>query len=191
MTGPAETYSICSLLDREASKLARSLADSISEWLGATSDLAASSLEHLSYHVAEAYDLDALEQRLQRVARTVSHPLVLRTAGLGLFVGDEARVLFLAVAPTPELLALQASVFEAAGGISRRQRETFRPGRWLPHITLAHAGKPGPDGSERLLEVPGRGRGTSSSFEMRLDGLSVICNLAGCDEPLLRVPFGR
>ncbi|RWR25131.1 hypothetical protein D8Y24_03315 [Agrococcus lahaulensis] len=69
-------------------------------------------------------------------------PLVLGEPML-LGVG-ERRVLARAIVPSAELLALQSAVVEAAGPADDVAH--FRPGRWVPHVTLARR--------LRLTDVP-------------------------------------
>ncbi|ROR65422.1 2'-5' RNA ligase superfamily protein [Agrococcus jenensis] len=68
-------------------------------------------------------------------------PLVL---GPPMLLGSgDRRVLARAVLPSPALLALQATIREAAGPADD---EHFLPGRWLPHVTLARR--------LRLVDIP-------------------------------------
>lgn len=72
----------------------------------------------------------------------------LRLSGVGVFGGDEPRVLWAGLAPCPALNALQARVAQAARGAGVAiERRRFRP-----HLTLARTqGRPGRAETERWI----------------------------------------
>ena len=71
--------------------------------------------------------------------------LPLALAGFGVFPGAPA-VLWAAPVVTETLLARQAALVAAVG--ESHCHEHYRPGRWVPHVTLGHTHAPG-----RALEV--------------------------------------
>lgn len=90
---------------------------------------------HFTYHVAEAYDADAIDDALRTVARTTA-PFAIETHGLGVFRGDET-VLYLHVSTSPALMAMHRRVWDAVAGISRDPKPVYAAATWVPHITLA------------------------------------------------------
>jgi 2'-5' RNA ligase len=90
---------------------------------------------HLSLAVWEGIEPDALRPRLEAFAGRLAPP-TLRLAGLGLFGGPSA-VLFLLPVPTPALLACHADFHAAFADLDEQCWPYYRPGQWVPHVTLA------------------------------------------------------
>ncbi len=67
----------------------------------------------------------------------VDLPVALRLGGLAVFGAPRRRVLARLVVPSVALLTLHAHVWGAMEGCPRRT-ELTSPGRWTPHVTLAH-----------------------------------------------------
>lgn len=93
-------------------------------------------LAHASLHVAQGYDAAALRSLLSEFTR-ISAPITVQTSGLGLFTVPEP-VLYVAVTCGRELLNLHDSLWGLAEPISQGSVPYYQPGRWVPHITLAH-----------------------------------------------------
>jgi 2'-5' RNA ligase len=87
---------------------------------------------HLSLAGAPELDAAAIASALSDL--DVAPPLRLRLDFIGQFVG---RVLWLGPVPSGDLLAHHAAVHErlAAGGVP--SSELYRPGAWVPHVTLS------------------------------------------------------
>jgi len=62
-------------------------------------------------------------------------PVPVRLGSITCF-GRDRYVLVRALVASVELLRLQTRVFDLVGG--EGARELMRPGRWMPHVTLAH-----------------------------------------------------
>ena len=62
--------------------------------------------------------------------------LDLPLAGIGIFPG-RLSVLYLAPVVPPALPALHGAFHEATAGVVPALREHYRPGAWVPHVTLA------------------------------------------------------
>lgn len=90
---------------------------------------------HLSLAVWETVEPAALRPRLDAIARELTPP-VLRLNSLGLFGGASA-VLFLAPVPSVELLDYHAAFHRAFADLDAQCWPYYRPGRWVPHVTLA------------------------------------------------------
>ena len=91
---------------------------------------------HLSWQGAESYDLAETEDRMRMIAKTVS-PIVTRTAGVGVFTGP-APVLYLPVTRTPELTALNETLWETLTPLVKNNNDYFSPDRWVPHVTIVY-----------------------------------------------------
>lgn len=88
---------------------------------------------HLSLTVTD--DADGLRQHAPGLAlRGVETDIEM--AAVALFSADPP-VLVLAVAPAPELIALQARVSAALAAAEVDVWPHYRPGTWLPHCTLS------------------------------------------------------
>lgn len=98
-------------------------------------------LPHLTWHVADQYDLDTLTTGLAELTQQQA-PLMVQTNGLGLFTGPEP-VLYLPVIRTAQLSDLQTRIrmicIDQGQSIPRQDGMAYyTPPAWLPHITLAH-----------------------------------------------------
>lgn len=124
---------------------------------------------HLSFHVAEGYDLAALGPGLARVAASTP-PLRLRTSGLGVFNAPAHPVVYLTVVRDSTLSEFHRRVWEEVEGFSTGCSPHYAPSSWVPHITLAQ----GEMLSRRLPEVVGLLSGRDFNWEFELDSLSFI-----------------
>lgn len=93
-------------------------------------------LPHVSLHVAPAYDAAALRPTIAQFAHTRS-PFTLTTSGLGLFTVPEP-VLYVAVTCGRDLLECHTHFHPLAEPLAQSSVPYYQPGRWVPHITLAH-----------------------------------------------------
>lgn len=89
---------------------------------------------HISLAVYDDIDLAALEGILASLSRCL--PLSLKLSATGLFPGQEG-VLFLAPAPTEQLLDLHREYHSLAGNWAKSLWPHYRSGLWYPHCTLA------------------------------------------------------
>ena len=160
-------HGVVSLLDDEHYALAEHLWDEIEAGLG-VHGLYNTPFPHFSYHVAEGYDVDLLESILRRCASHCT-PFRVRTAGLGVFLGDYP-VLYVVVVRSPALSALQQRLWRELAGASAGTVEFYHPERWMPHITLA-------DGDVLKDHLPDIVRMLSArafDWEIELNNLSLI-----------------
>lgn len=91
---------------------------------------------HFSYHVAENYETNNLEQLLREVARRTS-PFRIKTNGLGIFTGVDP-VLYIPVIRTSALTNLHQQLWQPLSDISDNAQLHYHPDNWRPHITLTH-----------------------------------------------------
>ena len=94
-------------------------------------------LPHVSYHVAEQYEVTLLEPIMRAYAAHTA-PFEVETTGLGIFTTGLQPVLYLTVVRHPRLSALQAALWPTLAALSAGIIEYYHPDRWVPHITLHH-----------------------------------------------------
>ncbi|GAA3225218.1 2'-5' RNA ligase family protein [Dactylosporangium siamense] len=87
---------------------------------------------HVSLIGARALDPDAVEAALKPVR--VATPLRLNFQFAGVFIG---RVVFLGLAPTPDLMRHQADVWRHLTGAGIESLPLYDPGEWVPHCTVS------------------------------------------------------
>lgn len=120
-------------LDERAASLANELMDRL-EAAGVAS------LRHLAPHVHPHVSIavaTAAPGALVDACRGLGEGLpTLTLSGLGAFVAP-ARVVFLAVTPSDELSALNRAVHERLDRTGIECRPLYRPGSYVPHVTLA------------------------------------------------------
>lgn len=95
---------------------------------------------HFSYLVGERLDLERLRGKAAELTRR-TRPFPVRVRGVATFP-DPWPVVFLSVIADRRLRDLHREVWEALGPAVRDPMEYYRPGRWVPHITLAHGEEP-------------------------------------------------
>jgi len=102
--------------------------------------------------------------------------LPIELTGLGIFPGPDP-VLWVAPVPTAGLLACQAALVAALHGL--RCDGHYRPGHWMPHVTLGRVGA-----AARALEIlaplwPGAMTGRLERLDLvRFRPVTVLCSLA-------------
>ncbi len=77
-----------------------------------------------------------VEVRMRTIAKTFA-PIVTRIEGVGVFTGP-SPVLYLPVTRTPELTALNETMWEALAPLARNPNAYFSPDQWVPHITILY-----------------------------------------------------
>jgi 2'-5' RNA ligase len=87
---------------------------------------------HLTYAALRSYDLDAVASALTRLPE--APPMTLHFDGFGTFRRSRC---WLAPAVSAELVAQQEAVVEATVATGADLHRHYRPGLWLPHLTLA------------------------------------------------------
>ena len=147
---------------------------------------AANAFPHVSYQVAERYDMPRARGVLQRLARRMI-PLHVRTSGLGIFTG-ESPILYIAVARSIQLASFHSRLWErisrTAHGIHTPH---YGPDNFMPHITLAA----GDLKAEQLPDVVRLLAVRPFSWEITLDNLALVPDAAGSRDQWMRFPFGQ
>ncbi len=124
-------YGIVTIVEQEAAGQVHELRSLLSATYGADS-VKYSNVPHLSYHVADEYDVNAVRSLLERVAAQ-SAAFTVPTLGLG-FV---ERVVFLNLARTPMLSEIHRSLWNDATKLGTNAVMRYHPDAWFPHVTLA------------------------------------------------------
>lgn len=132
-----------------------------------------SPIPHFSYHVAAAYDIEALSEILHTCAREWA-PLQVQTAGLGLFTGPQP-VLYIPIVRNAPLSALQAALSQRLRPVARRPLAYYLPEHWLPHITLTL----GDVGSAVLAAIITYLCPHNFRWDISINNLAIICDNCG------------
>lgn len=90
---------------------------------------------HISLTGFDELDAAALAPHLARLAHSTQR-FPVRLSAVGAFPGD-ANVVFLAPVVSPALLELHRRCHTMLGGLGLAGFELYRPGRWMPHCTMA------------------------------------------------------
>jgi hypothetical protein len=105
---------------------------------------------HVALAVARALDPERVTAALRPIR--VAEPLRLNFQFAGVFIG---RVVFLGLAPTPDLMRHQAAVWRHLDAAGIECLPLYAPGEWVPHCTVSMR-VPRPilaDALRRCLEV--------------------------------------
>jgi 2'-5' RNA ligase len=131
---------------------------------------------HVSYHVAEQYEVALLEPILRTFAAYTA-PFEVETTGLGIFTTGLQPVLYVNVVRHPRLSALHAALWPTLAALSAGIIEYYHPDRWVPHITLHH----GNLSYDALVEAVRLLSPRGFTWRLRMDNLAL---LAGDGETL-------
>lgn len=92
---------------------------------------------HVSLAVFDTLDEPSARARVASLAQEIA-PFEVRLGSVGVFPGDQAIVFFAPVV-TAELLDLHARLHGQFREAGEAEWPYYRPGRWVPHCTLATA----------------------------------------------------
>jgi 2'-5' RNA ligase len=127
-----------------------------------------SPLPHFSYQVARDYDLDVLQEVVERFARS-ARALRVQTAGLGIFTGA-APVLYLQIVRSPELARFQVALWSAASVAAEKLDQHYHPASWMPHVSLAY----GDTTSTKLAAAIALLGERDLAWDVEVDNLSIV-----------------
>ncbi len=182
------THGIVSLLDSASAQTTRALFAELDERYGLREEVQRVPWPHLSYHLAEAYDLERLAEPLRRVAAQTP-PFTATITGLGGFEAPEP-VLYLAVERGSALGALHAALWRELGsaGVAQGVAPLYAPEPWQPHITLAMHDLT----LETLRAIQAEWAGRDLRRAVWVDTLTLLYGAAGATtyQPLMRVALG-
>lgn len=91
-------------------------------------------IPHLTWHVAESYDHEALTRILEDLCGQFE-PFFVRTAGLGIFTG-ERPILFIQVIKDQFLIDFHRRLWEIFTPLAKQPSLHYSPENWMPHVTL-------------------------------------------------------
>ena len=128
-------HGIVSLLDEQHSKRVQDVWAILERRLGLRG-IYATPYPHLSYHVAEHYEVDLLKPILRQVAANTP-PFEVVTTGLGIFITGLNPLLYITVARSPRLSELNAALWPILSSFSAGIVEYYHPEQWVPHLTLS------------------------------------------------------
>jgi len=140
---------------------------------------------HVSYHVADDYDLAAVERLFARVAAEHA-PFDVGMAGIGTMGHDGQRIVFLNVVRSPALASLQDVLWDGATSAGTGVIERYHRDIWAPHVTLGDH----PILLERLPDLARRLGGGPVPDRFRVDNLALIEEMPYGHEVRLRASLG-
>jgi hypothetical protein len=91
---------------------------------------------HFSWQIGQEYQPEMLDTALRDIAAE-SNPLVVSTAGLGVFTGP-LPVLYIPVVKTAALIRLHTRIWQRLEGTGAGISGYYNPSNWAPHISLAY-----------------------------------------------------
>ncbi|HZT38195.1 MAG TPA: 2'-5' RNA ligase family protein, partial [Bryobacteraceae bacterium] len=100
-----------SLLDARHSKIVKDLWAELNDRFGVRG-IYVTPFPHMSYHVADSYDLQSFQPALAAIAAD-AHPIQIHTSGLGVFTGGRP-ILYVPVVRSPELTELHRRILSVA-----------------------------------------------------------------------------
>jgi 2'-5' RNA ligase len=95
-----------------------------------------SAIPHFSWHIAEQYDPEQVEESIQTVLESIQ-PFQIRTVGIGLFTGVR-KIVYVPINKDCRLIDIHQRIWQAAQPISQGSNHLYSPINWVPHITLIH-----------------------------------------------------
>jgi 2'-5' RNA ligase len=179
---------IVSLLDDASEQAARALWAELDAHDGLREAAQRVPWPHVSYHVAESYELSRLAEALRRVAAR-TRPFTATITGLGAFEAPEPA-LYLAVERNAALDALHTLLWRELEGMdmARGVSPLYAPQPWIPHITLAQ----GDLTLVALQTLVAERAGRDLRRELSVDNLTLLYQAPGAmtNEPLMRFTLG-
>lgn len=176
-------YGIVSLLDATHEARVRALWAEFREKFD-VEGVARVPIPHLSYHIADEYDLPRMKPLLNQIAHD-TEVFEVDTDGLGIFTGENP-VLYIPVRFNDALVRLQKRLWTALDAVSTAPNAHYEPADWVPHITLAHN-----DVDHDLLPNVIRLISERNFYwRIKIDNLTVLGSKEGqMDKVQLRLPF--
>jgi 2'-5' RNA ligase len=161
-------HGIVSLLDQRHATQVATVWTSLQDRLG-RQGMDVPPFPHVSYHVAEQYEVALLEPIVRAFAAHTA-PVEVVTTGLGIFTTGLQPVLYITVARHPGLSALQAALWPTLAALSAGIIEYYHPDQWVPHITLYH----GNLSADALAEAVRLLSQWDFTWRLRLDNLTLL-----------------
>ncbi len=131
---------------------------------------------HFSFHIAERYDLEKVDDEMRRLVRSIP-PFSVRTTGLSFFTGL-SPVVFLPLVVSQELLSIHQQLWVQTTRTAERLSGLYSPGRWVPHITLANKDVQ----AENVECVTRKLSGDSFDWVIEITQFAMVCQEGGVAE---------
>jgi hypothetical protein len=144
------------------------------------------SLPHMTYHVADDYDLDGVRALLERLAE--AYPAFTAPMRMiGALVGEAGMVTSLVPTRTPQLSALHEALWAPASELGTNVIDRYAADGWTPHVSLAY--EPAILGAAPRIAEAMRGGRLPTTLEV--DNLSVIEEQPYGHDRVIEVPLRR
>ena len=160
-------HGVVSLLDAQHDQAVHELWAELADSQG-LNGISITPIPHFSYHVAQAYNDNLLEQTVIDLADELA-PFEVQTSGLGIFTGPNP-VLYIPVTRTAMLSRIHERVYERVVQHSTGEVGYYQPPTWTPHITLAH-GDLTPDNLSAVMRLLS---GRNFDWRIPIDNLATI-----------------
>ena len=144
------------------------------------------SLPHMTYHVADDYDLDRLRAVLDSLA-AAQPAFTVPMHTVGALVGEQGMVTSLVPTRTPQLSALHAALWGPASAVCTGLVERYGPDSWAPHVSLAYEPRI-LEAAPRIAEAMRAGRLPTT---LEVDNLSVIEEQPYGHDRVIEVPLAH
>jgi 2'-5' RNA ligase len=125
---------ITSLLDTKHSDLVNTIIYDFEKEFG-LKQVQATPLPHITFLIAETYNITLLKDYLLRLCYSVQ-PVHAYTTGIGVFPGEHP-VIYIPVLRTQPLNKLHSQLYQDISKMSMEVGPFSKPKVWLPHISLA------------------------------------------------------
>jgi 2'-5' RNA ligase len=176
-------HGIVSILDEDHYRMVEDIWAGLDEALGLRG-VYTTPYPHFSYHVAEHYDIGALELLLREFA-AITAPFDVLTTGLGIFTEGINPVVYVSVARSPQLSAINASLWPLMADASAGIVDYYNPQHWVPHITLGH-GDVTRENLAQVIQVLSR---WDYTWRIPIDNVALLFNPGDARHDILQYRF--
>jgi 2'-5' RNA ligase len=174
---------IASLLDQPTTDHVKNLWQELESRCGLVA-VQSTPFPHFSWQVTEGYNLPRLEETLRKLARQ-TRPFTVRTAGLGIFTGENP-VVYVPIVKEESLLQFHALLWKQTEGIAILPAPYYAPDKWVPHITLAYNDVQRDNLNCALQTLVFK----SFDWEIRIDNLVFVAQTDNQTTETIRYQFG-
>jgi 2'-5' RNA ligase len=130
-------------------------------------------IPHFSYQVAEEYEWEALQEKLEWFAGAHA-PFTIYTSGLGLFTGPEPT-LYVPVVRSLDLTRFHQDLWDTISEAATTIIAHYDPQSWFPHITLTQDDAD----AETLGAIFRHFSRRKFNWEIQIDNVALICDTCG------------
>ena len=148
-------------------------------------ELTMPALLHFSWHVADSYCPDHIQEVLAKIAQDLS-PIPAVSTGLGIFTSEQP-VLYLPVCKTRSISKLHGRIWSQLGPLTISGNHLYSPENWMPHITLAYEAAE----ADKILKASTALLKEQLVLGFWIDHLALIFQNGAERGILTQIPFGR